>query len=438
MTSGVAIDQRVLWFSFFISVLTAVFFGLLPALNTVRADLVQSLGADSMALGVGKRKINLRRALVVAQIVASFVLLIACGVFVRSFQNGRSVSTSLRSDRILVLNLSPRKYGYTVNYKKAFYRDLLNRIGAMPGVESATLSNLTPLTLERSTVSARIEGKDTRSLSRSVVSSGYFQTLNIPLVRGRAFETNDDESSRRVAIVNETMARTYWPDDNPLGKSVTIGPGAPYEIVGVAKDTSYNNLNNTLEPLVYVSLYQRGDESVSLIVRTSVEPQLLVAAMQREIMELGGNLPIFDFKTLDVLAKNNLLPVKAAAGLLGLLSMIGVLVAAIGLYGVTSYAFNQRRKEIGIRISLGAQRLDILKLIMKEGVSLALFGIIIGVVLAVGTIYVISSFIFGIGPIDPIVFVLVSVTLAIVAVASSLAPAVLAANSDPVEALRHE
>jgi ABC-type antimicrobial peptide transport system permease subunit len=223
-----------------------------------------------------------------------------------------------------------------------------------------------------------------------------------------------------------------------MGKSLSLGPGAPYEIVGVAKDTSYNSLSNKSEPLVYVSLYQRGAESVSLIVRTSVEPKSLVATMQREIKELGGNLPIFDFKTLDVLAKDHLLPVKAAAGLLGLLSAIGVLVAAIGIYGVTSYAFNQRRKEIGIRLSLGAQRVDILKLIMKEGVSLAVMGIIIGVLLAVLATYVISSFVFGIAPVNPLVIVLVSGMLALVAVGSSLAPAFLAANSDPVEALRHE
>jgi predicted permease len=438
LSADVAIDQRVLWFSFLISVLTALIFGLLPALNSFRVDLIKSLGAATMSLGRGGRKINPRRALVVMQIVASLVLLISAGLAVRSFQKGQAISQNFKSDHILLLNLSPRKYGYSVNYTKTFYRELVTRIKATPGVDSVTLSNLLPLTIERSTVMARIEGKEPQHLQCSSVADGYFQTLKIPIVRGREFGTTDDDASRKVVIVNETMARTYWPGESPLGKLLHRGNNSAYEIVGVAKDSPYHNFGKASEPYLYFWLYQEPEKNVSLIIRTTAEPQKMITSVQREIKGLGANLPIFDFKTLDEVSKNQMVPVKAAAALLGLLSLIGLLVASIGIYGVTSYAFTQRRREIGIRMSLGAQRADILKLIMKEGVSLALVGIAIGLLLTLGTTHFVSSFLYGVSPVDPIVFLTVAVLLVLVALSASLSPAILAANSNPVDALRHE
>jgi predicted permease len=435
-SANIAIDQRVVWFSFVISVLTALIFGLLPALNSFRPDLVRSLAADAMSLGGARRKINLRRVLVVVQIVVSFVLLISTGLFLRGFQRGQAISRNFGSDRILLLNLSPKKYGYTVKYSKAFYRELLARVGSTPGVDSVTLSNVLPLSIERSNAMVRIEGRQPKSLQRAIVADNYFQTLNIPVLRGREFDATDSESSRRVAIINQTMARTYWPDENPLGKFLQMDQ--PYEVVGVASDGPSNSLGSASEPLLYVSLYQRPEENVSLIVRTSGEPKTMISAVQREIKELGGNLPIFDFKTLDDIAKSQLVLVKAAASLLSLLGLIGLLVASIGIYGVTSYAFNQRRREIGIRMSLGAQRSEILKLIMKEGTSLALVGIVIGVLLAVGTTHLLSSVLYGVSPVDPMVFLSVGGLLAVVALGASLVPAILAAKSNPVDVLRCE
>src|SRR4029078_1113881 len=179
-------------------------------------------------------------------------------------------------------------------------------------------------------------------------------------------------------------------------------------------------------------------EKVSRVVRTATEPRTMIASVQREIKELGGNLPIFDFKTLDDVSRSQLIPVKAAAALLSLLSLIGLVVASIGIYGVTSYAYNQRRREVGIRISLGAQFSDIVRLIIKEGLTLAIAGIAIGLALALGTTHFISSLLFGISPVDPIVFLGVSTLLVIVALGASLVPAITAARSNPVEALRHE
>jgi putative ABC transport system permease protein len=389
-----------------------------------------------MSIRSGRRKINLRHVLVVIQIVASLVLLISTGLFLRSFQEGQSISKNFLSDKILLLNLSPG-YGYSVKYNKAFYRQSLARIGATPGVESVTLTNVLPLTMYKDNVWVSVEGRESKYLQRAIVAENYFQTLKIPIVRGREFDASDDDAARRVVIINEAMARTYWPDENPLGKVIDMA-GKPYEVIGVAKDSPYSSFGKSSEPFLYSWLYQRPDEKVSLIVRTSGQPTSMIGTVQRVLKELGGNLPIFDFKTLNDVSNSQLVPVKAAVALLSLLSLIGLIVASIGIYGVTSYAYNQRRREIGIRMSLGAQRTDILRLIMKEGVSLALVGIGIGVLLALGTTHLVSRILYGVSPVDPIVFIVVSALLAAVAIGASLVPALTAAKSNPAEVLRYE
>jgi putative ABC transport system permease protein len=436
LSAGVALDQRVLWYSLVLSVVTGLLSGLLPALHSFRPNLVQSLGAATMSSRSGRRKINLRRVLVVIQIVASLVLLISTGLFLRSFQEGHSISKNFLSDKILLLNLSPG-YGYSVKYNKVFYRQLLARIGATPGVESVTLSNVLPLTMYKDNVWVSVEGRESKYLQRAIVAENYFQTLKIPIVRGREFDASDDDAAHRVVIINEAMARTYWPDENPLGKVIDMA-GKPHEVIGVAKDSPYSSFGKSSEPFLYSWLYQRPDEDVSLIVRTSGQPTSMIGTVQRVLKELGGNLPIFDFKTLNDVSNSQLVPVKAAVALLSLLSLIGLIVASIGIYGVTSYAYNQRRREIGIRMSLGAQRTDILRLIMKEGVSLALVGIGIGVLLALGTTHLVSRILYGVSPVDPIVFIVVSAMLAAVAIGASLVPALTAAKSNPAEVLRYE
>ena len=436
-SGGVAFDQRVLLFSFVVSLLTALIFGLLPAMNTFRLDLVRSLGGDAMLLAGRQRRINLRRVLVVTQIVASLVLLISAGLCLRSFQRGEVVSQSFRTDRILLLNLNPSQYGYSIRYNKAFYRELLSRVTATPGVEIATLSNVLPLTMDESTTFVKAEGGESMRVQHSVVADGYFKALDIPIIQGRQFETTDDDTTRKVVIINEVLARTLWPGQSALGRTLRKGPEV-CEVVGVVKSSPYNGFGKEAQPYVYVPLYQDPDNSVSLIVRTSDEPGAMIGVVEREIKELGGNLPIFDFKTLDDVLTAQLLPLKAGAALLGLLSLIGLVVASIGIYGVTSYSFSQRTKEIGVRMALGADRREILRLIMREGITLALVGISIGVLLSVATTHLASGFLFGVSPVDPLVFFGVATILTVVAVGATLVPAILAAKLNPVEALRHE
>jgi predicted permease len=283
----------------------------------------------------------------------------------------------------------------------------------------------------------QIEGRGAQRLKNSIVAEGYFKTLNIPILRGREFDKTDDNPARNTVIINETMANTYWPNENPLGKQIKIGQ--PYEIIGVAKDSSYDSFGKNSDPYLYFWLYQeKEDPNLSLIVRTTGEPTTMVPLIQRDIKEMGGNLPMFDFKTLADLTQSQLGLVKAAALILTLLSLIGLVVATIGIYGVTSYAFSQRRREIGIRMALGAQRQDILKLIVKEGVILAVLGIVIGLALAFATTHFVSSFLYGVSPVDPLVFIGVSALLGLVALGASLVPAIMAAKANPVEALSYQ
>ncbi|HSE32946.1 MAG TPA: ABC transporter permease [Pyrinomonadaceae bacterium] len=436
-SGGVAFDQRVLLFSFVVSLLTALMFGLLPALISFRLDIVGALGANAMSVG-GKRRINLRRVLVVMQIVASLVLLISAGLFLRGFQKGEAVSQSFRTDRILLLNLNPTQYGYSIKYNKAFYRELLSRIAATPGVEAATLSNVLPLTMDRSTTFVKAEGGDSMRVQQSVIADGYFKALDISILQGRQFETTDDDTTRKVVIINEALARTLWPGQNALGRMLRTGAGETSEVVGIARNSPYNSFGSEAEPFMYVPLYQELDNTALLIVRTSGEPRGMMTAVQREIKALGGNLPVFDFKTLEDVLKAQLLPLKAAAALLGFLSLLGLVVASIGIYGVTSYSFSQRTKEIGIRVALGADRSEILRLMMKEGIILALVGIAIGVLLSVATTHLASGFLFGVSPVDPLVFFGVAAILTLVAIGATLVPAMLATKLNPVDALRHE
>ena len=435
-SARIAIDWRVLLFSFVASLLTALIFGLLPALNTFRLDPVRSLAGDAMSLG-GRRRINLRRVLVVIQIVASLVLLISTGLCLRSFQQGEVVTKNFKTDRMLLLNLNPTQYGYSIKYNKAFYRELLSRVVATPGVEAATLTNVLPLTMDRSMTFVKAEGGDSMRVQQAVVADGYFKALDIPVLQGRPFEATDDDTTRQVVIINEALARTLWPGQNALGKTLRTGPNVS-EVIGVVRSSAYNGFGKEAEPYLYVPLYQDLDNTVSLIVRTSGEPRAMMGPVQREIKALGGNLPIFDFKTLEDVLNAQLLPLKAGAALLGLLSLIGLVVASIGIYGVTSYSFSQRTKEIGVRMALGADRKEILRLIMKEGIILAVVGIVIGVLLSAATTHLASAFLFGVSPVDPIVFLGVATLLTFVAVGATLVPAILAAKLNPVDALRHD
>jgi len=438
--ADVEIDKTVLGFSALISLVTGVAFGLVPAVNASKPNLLRSLKDEALSVGRGASKMNLRRVLIAAQIAVSLVLLISAGLFVRSLQNGRALSRDVTGDQILLLSLSPKAYGFRIKYGSEFYRQISDRVGSIPGVQSATLSHALPFSLDRNSTSITFEGEEeSRNVSHAVVGTRYFETLDIPLVRGRDFTAHDNESAPKVAVVNETMARAFWGDGDPVGKHFRFADrGELYEIVGVARDSQYTTFGKPPEPYFYVPLYQRLKEDVTLIVRTSGEPLALAPALKREIKDLGGELPIFDFRTLGDVSKLQLIPVQAAATLLGVLGAIGLTVAAIGIYGVTTYSFNQRRHEIGIRMALGAQQGAVLKLIIKEGLGLALVGIAVGLLVAVGTTHFVSRLLYGISPIDPATYAAVSAILAAVALLASFIPARKASRMSPVDAMRYE
>lgn len=438
--AGVEIDKTVLAFSVLISLVAGVAFGLVPAVNASKPNLLRSLRDEGLSGGGGMSKMSLRRVLIAAQIAVSLVLLISAGLFVRSLQNGQALSRDFTGDKILLLSLNPKTYGFKIKYGNEFYRQVAERVGSIPEVRSATLSHALPLSLDQDSTSITLEGEgEPRSVSHAVVGTRYFETLKIPLVRGRDFTPGDNESAPKVAVVNETMARTLLGGLDPVGRRFHFGNGGElYEIVGVAHDSQYTTFGKPPRPYFYVPIYQRLQEDITLIVRTSGEPLALVPALKREIQDLGGDLPIFDFKTLADVSELQLLPVQAAATLLGVLGVIGLTVAAIGIYGVTTYSFNQRRHEIGIRLALGARQGQVLKMILKEGLGLALAGIAAGLLIAAGTTHFVSGLLYGVSPIDPTTFAAVSALLAAVALAASFIPARKAAQMNPMDAMRYE
>ena len=438
--ADVEIDRTVLGFSVLISLATGVSFGLVPAINASKPNLLRSLKDEAMSLGGGASKMNLRRVLIAVQIAVSLVLLISAGLFVRSLQNGQALSRDFTGDDILLLSLNPKSYGFRIEYGNEFYRQITDRVGSMPGIRSATLSHALPLGLDQNLTSITFEGEgEPRNISHSVVGTRYFETLNIPLVLGRDFTPDDNESAPKVAVVNEALAHAFWGGHDPLGKRFRFGNrGELYEIVGVARDSQHTTFGKPPRPYFYVPVYQRPKDDMTLIVRTSGEPLALIPMLKREIKDLGGELPIFDFRTLSDVSKLQLIPVQAAATLLGVLGAIGLTVAAIGIYGVTTYSFNQRRHEIGVRLALGAQQGQVLTLILKEGLGLALVGIAVGLLIAVGTTHFVSRFLYGISPLDPATFVAVSALLAAVALVASFIPARKAARMNPMDAMRYE
>jgi putative ABC transport system permease protein len=284
-----------------------------------------------------------------------------------------------------------------------------------------------------------IEGSDQKyNVSSSIVAPNYFDTFNMKL-RGRDFTERDDASAPKVAIINETMARLYWPNQDAIGKRIHTDflQNPLVEIIGVARD-SKDSMANEARPGLYVPVYQKFRSELNLIVRSSGNPATLMDPIRREIEVSGKALPVYDFKTLDELAALQLLPTKLAAALAGFFGLLGLIVASIGVYGIAAYSFTQRTREIGVRMALGAQKGDIIKLITKEGLTLSLIGIAIGNLGAFAIAQFLTSLLYGISPADPVTFLLISLFLTLVVLAASYIPARNAVQANPMEALRHQ
>ncbi len=438
-------DRRILGFTLLISIATGLVFGLLPALQASRPDLVAALKGEAQAAS-GRRRFNSRNWLVVAQVALSLMLLVGAGLFVKSMYNAQEMDPGFEPERILLANVNVELHGYDEARGRNFYKRVTERIKALPGVEAASLGAWLPLGPDNNSSTVNVEGYVPRyaneriEIGYTITGDNYFQTMKTPIVQGRGFTENDDEKSARVVVVNETMARHFWPNQNPVGKRLRLGdsPEPFYEVVGVARNGKYYLLGEGPTNFMFLPLRQNYVGEVTLIAQTSARPDSLAAAIRQEVAGLDSELPVYGVKTMPEYLDRLLSGPKSIAVLVGVFGLIALLMSAVGLYGVMSYAVAQRTREIGIRMALGAQTATVFSLVIKQGMRLALVGVTIGLIAAFGLTRLLTSLLYGVSATDPLTFVAIALLLTVVALAACWIPARRATKVDPLVALRTE
>ncbi|UCC30366.1 MAG: ABC transporter permease [Phycisphaerales bacterium] len=444
------LDGRVLAFAALASVFTGVVFGLVPALQATNANVFPALKDNVGARGLGVRRSRLRTTLIVGQIAVSLVLLIGAGLFVRSLLSAKAINPGFDHENVLTVSLAFAVHERDAEAGKAFYKQLLDRVRVMPGVESASLDECIPLGFSQNTGEYWIGGRppapgpdgraDVDSVLMSIVSAGDFKTLGIPLLRGRDFNEHDTEDAPGVVIVNQVFADRNWPDEDPLGKRISLeGLEGPYrEVVGVVSTVKYVFIGEGPRPFLYRPFTQNYDSNVNLLIRTTGDPMTLLPPVRAAIRELDPDVAPSDTRVLTDWIGFALLPAKFAAALFGLFGALAILLASVGLYGVMSYSVGQRTREIGIRMALGAGRRDVLHVVLRQGLTLTVVGLAIGLLVSLAGTRVLSMLLYDISATDPLTFGGVSVVLVAVAMLACYIPARRATKVDPMVALRYE
>ena len=437
-------DYRVLGFTLAITLLTGLVFGLAPALRASRTDVVTALKTDTPALGFGGRRFSLHGALVIGQVALSTLLLVGALLFFRTLRAAATIDPGFRTDHMLLLDISPRPGEEGKVDPEQVALTARDRIAAIPGVAAVTWASNVPLGLDQGRRGLQVEGYRRREgedmeFYYSVVGPRYFETMEVPLTRGRGFTDADRPGAPAVVIVNEAFAKRFWGDADPIGKRISRnGENGPWiEVVGLARDGKYVSITESPRPFVYYPQLQMPD-GVIMHVRTTGDPRGLLTAARREVAVAAPNWMIERPRTLEEDIGASLLPQRIAAGLLGAFGVVALLLAAVGLYGVVAFAVAQRTREIGIRVALGAQGGEVLGLMLRQGMTLAGIGLLVGVPLAFVGARLVSAFLVGSGAADPVVFVGAAGLLAFVTLVASYVPARRASRVDPMLALRSQ
>jgi putative ABC transport system permease protein len=441
----IALDNRVLGFTLLVSLLTALFFGLAPALQASRPDLNETLKEGGKGGGSSSRMGRARNALIVVEVAMALVLLVGAGLLIKSFRRLQEVEPGFDPRNLLTMRLFlPLSKYAEPQQRQAFFEQALKRIGSLPGVQAVGTSTSIP-TLGGGDTYFTIEGKPFPDLNRKVtalnpmVSHDYLRTMKIPLIKGRHFtEPETKEEKAKAVIINEAFARAYFADDEPLGKRLIIDMGEPWtcEIVGVARDTTQFALGVSAYPLMYLPSIRAGVAAV--VIRSSGDPLALTASVRESVREVDRDLPIANIRSMDQIMSSMSGDARFRTLLLGVFAAVALLLAAIGIYGVISYSVAQRAREIGIRIAIGAQNRDVLRLVVGQGMKLALIGVGVGIAGALAFTRVLSGLLFNVSATDPLTFVGVSTLLALVALLACYVPARRAMSVDPMVALRCE
>lgn len=457
ITPQFSIDVRVLLFTLGLSLLAGIVFGLAPALRASRPALIPALKDDAAAFFERTRTFGLRNLLVVTQVALSVVLLIVAGLFLRSLQQAQTIDPGFDAEKIVNLPLNINLLRYTRTQGREFYRQVMERVEAIPGVESASLARIAAVSGGSSVRSLLIEGRagsdnqfrsdgtgpapgDDQSVSSNVIGPQYFQTMGIGLLQGRDFNPQDTEEHPRVVIVNEAFVRRHFPSGDSLGKRLSFnGPEGPWrEIVGVVRTSKYISLGEAPTPFAYIPLQQNHETGMTLHVRTTVEPSTVVGAIRNEVQSLERNLPLGNPERMSERVANSLYAARMGAILLAVFGGLALLLASIGLYGVMSFAVSRRTREMGIRVALGARPGDVFRLVLRQGMTLVVAGLVLGLVAAVTVTRLLASFLYGVSTTDALTFTAIPVLLTLVALLACYLPARKATKVEPLVALRYE
>jgi predicted permease len=458
--SAVTLDPSILFFTLGISLLTGILFGLVPAISASRPNLVATLNENSSRSGLGFRSGKLRSALVVGEMALALVLVIGAALLIRTFLKLQAVDPGFNTRNVLTMamSISGDRFQKTVPVAQII-RDGRERLMAVPGVIDAGVTNCLPMfsgfgmtfdVLGRPKTNAPFTG----GAGFYSTSWSYFETFKIPILRGRTFTQQDDGSAPGVAIINEAMAKQYWQKGDPLTDRIQIGVGAgpafaepPRQIVGIVGDTHDGGLNRDPFPIMYIPLAQMPDLETALnsrvaplwwIVRSQVDPRTLIAPITSALREASGGLPVAHVRTMNEIEARNTARQRFNMLLLTIFGAAGLLMAAIGVYGVMSYSVQQRTQELGIRMALGAQASSIRNMVIRQGMTLALIGVIVGIGGALWLTHFLASFLFGVKALDPTAFIVTPLLLSGVALIAIWIPARRATQVDPMRSLRFE
>ncbi|MEW6736921.1 MAG: ABC transporter permease [Acidobacteriota bacterium] len=444
------LDLHVLGFTLAVSLFTGIIFSLAPALQISKTDLYELLKESSQSTSGSLRHNRLRNLLVISEVALSLVLLVGTGLLFRSFLHLQSVNTGFTSQQVLTIRLSPSGINYQRNEDYiSFYNQAIERISVIPGVEAVGAINTLPL-IKGPTAGFRIEGLPLLTTDKwpganyRSVSLDYFRAMNIPITQGRAFTERDIEAAPLVMIINQALAEQHFPNENPIGKRIHLGGRDRngeliwYEIVGIAANVRSLELREEPTAEFYLSCLQDPFEGMSLVIRTAVVPTSIVQAVRQAVEEVDKSQPVSDIKTMEHIVNDAIAQPRFNLFLISIFGGIALLLSAAGIYGVTAYTVTQRTHEIGIRIALGAQSSNVLKMIIKQGLLLISVGIITGLIASFTLTRLLKSLLFNVSSTDPITFIVIVLLLTGVALLACYLPARRATKVDPMTALRYE
>jgi len=445
--NGVSIDLNVLAFTLLVSVGTALLFGLLPALRSSRPDLSDSLKEGGRGVHGSLRKNRLRAVLAAAEMAIALTLLIGAGLLTKSFLRLASVPPGFQPENVLTMHMTLNTPRYAEDDQIApGLAEILRRVQRIPGVVSAGSVHFIPLGNGFAKTGFRIDGLPIPAPGQEpgtgvlTITPGYFAAMGIPVMRGRAFTDDDVAGKPQVTIITESFAKQFFPNENPIGRHLFVqwGRKTPYEIVGVVGDVKHEGLDRASYPTVYFTYAQEPNGFANLVIRTAVDPLSIARTVQSEIHAFDPQQAVADIRPLDVLVAESIQRPRFQSTLVGGFALLALLLASIGVFGVMAYSVAQRTHEIGIRMALGAERNQVVRLVVRQGLTIALLGVAGGLAGAWLLTRYLQTLLFGVSPTDPATFILLPVLLCAVSAAASYIPARRAATVDPIMALRYE